>query len=366
MILVVKIGSTSLTNSTGNISIQAIAKLSSEIAKLRADGVDVVVVSSAATSVGLKPLGYSIADKPSDAATLRAAAAIGQITITGTYRQCLSTEGLEAAQILLAPLDFWNRKRYLSSRELIKLLLDRGIVPIINENDALADQDINFGDNDNLAALVAHLLDADKLVLLTDIDGFYSADPSTNPEAELIRLVDKITSELYDSAGGSNSDIGRGGMASKLSAAQIASRSGVETVICNSAADQVLSKCINDNQVIGTTFEPHSKKVSARKLWIGFALAPSGKIVVDDGAKNALVNSNKSLLAAGMVSCSGDFSQGKLIEISDINGRVFARGLTRWSSKEIISNSGKQSADTPNLSDEVVHKDDLVLLGTIS
>jgi len=359
--VVIKIGSSSLTSDKGTVNIQAIAKLSSEISRLIENGVKVVVVSSAATAVGLKPLGFEISDRPNNPAALRAAAAVGQILITSTYSQCLAANDLEAAQILLAPLDFWNRKRYLRSRELLDFLMEKSIVPIINENDALADSEISFGDNDNLAALVAHLVDADKLILLTDIDGLYTSDPRNDPSAELISVVEDITDNLFDAAGDSGSLVGRGGMASKLSAAQIASRSGVETIICNAETPRVLSVCCGSDASIGTTIRAQSKKVSARKLWIGFALQPKGQLYVDDGAKSALL-SDSSLLSAGIIKATGDFVAEDCVDIVDINGESIARGLVKWSRSDLDSYKGKRTEEVPELSDSVVHKDDLVIL----
>lgn len=363
MIIVVKVGSSTLTLDSGDINLPAVKKLCLEIGKLIDQGNKVVVVSSAATSLGLTPLGFSLEKRPSNPEVLSAAASIGQISVTSSYSQNLSEQGRLAAQILLAPIDFWNRKRYVKARKVLQVLLEKNVVPIINENDALADDEISFGDNDNLAALVAHLVSADKLILLTDIDGFYSDDPRKNPDAVLVPVIEEFSDELAGMARGSSSSVGRGGMSSKLLAAQIASWSGVETVICRAGDPDVLFGAVAETTNIGTTFRASKRKpMSARKLWIAFAVDPVGTVWVDRGAKKALTVDNKSLLAAGIVKSQGKFHDGDVVEIVDEDNELLAKGIVGWSSNDIETNVGKHSSVSPDLPDAVIHQDDLVVM----
>ncbi|MEM9563858.1 MAG: glutamate 5-kinase, partial [Actinomycetota bacterium] len=288
MKIVAKIGSSSLTTAAGDIDHAAVAKLCAEVAELRRDGHHVVVVTSAAISAGLGPLGYTPDNRPKEAGLLRAAAAVGQIALMATYKGHLASNGLTAGQVLLAPTDLWHRNRYLKSRGTLEALLAQGVVPVINENDAVADDEIRFGDNDRLAALVAHLIDADCLVLLTDTAGVFTSDPRHDANASLIEEIVEIDPLLEAAAGGPGSTYGRGGMASKLAAAKIAAWSGVETTIAQSDRPKVLREAVEGVAGVGTVFRPRTQRLPARKLWIAFALPPAGRIVVDDGARKAL------------------------------------------------------------------------------
>lgn len=365
MRVVVKIGSSSLTTEAGEVSVDAVAKLAGEVARAIGDGRQIVIVTSAAIAAGLKPLGFSDADRPRDPGLLRAASAVGQISLMTTYRDALASEGLVAAQVLLAPTDFWFRNRYLKSRGTIQALLSRGAVPVINENDAVADDEIRFGDNDRLAALVAHLVEADRLVLLTDTAGLFTADPRVDTTASLIEEIVEFDQRLEAMAGGPGSSAGRGGMASKLAAAKIAAWSGVETVIAQADRPDVLTDVVVGGLAIGTVFRPRSERLSARKLWIAFALPSSGRITVDEGARHALENRQRSLLAAGIHQTEGTFGADDAVEVADETGDVFAKGLVRWGSDELARHSGKRTDQLPgDLVDEVIHRDDLVMLPT--
>ncbi len=365
MRVVAKIGSSSLTTVTGEIEHRAVAKICSEVAELIGQGHEVVVVTSAAISAGLAPLGFSASNRPRDPQTLRAASAVGQIALMSTYKSHLASNGLTAGQVLLAPTDMWYRNRYLKSRGTIMALLEAGVVPVINENDAVADDEIRFGDNDRLAALVAHLIDADRLILLTDTAGVFTADPRRDQNASLIEEIVEIDQHLEAMVGGPGSSIGRGGMASKLAAAKIAAWSGVETVIAQSDRPNVLNDGVAGTNGVGTVFRARNHRLPARKLWIAFALPASGRIIVDSGARKAVESRQGSLLAAGVVSIEGNFGNDAAVEVLDQDGQVFAKGLTRWESEQIEAYAGASSSTFPEeLAEEVIHRDDLVMLPT--
>ncbi|MFV0259585.1 MAG: glutamate 5-kinase [Acidimicrobiales bacterium] len=363
MRVVVKIGSSSLVTEDGNLRDTAVAKLAAEVARAMADGHQVVVVTSAAIATGLRPFGFDPHDRPRDEAVLRAASAVGQIHLMATYQAALAAEGLVSGQVLLAPTDFWFRNRYLKSRDTIIALLAHGAVPVINENDAVADDDIRFGDNDRLAALVAHLIDADRLVLLTDTAGLFTADPRADTDASLIEEIIEFDQHLEEMAGGPGSSAGRGGMASKLAAAKIATWSGVAAVIAQADRPQVVNDALAGVDGIGTTFRPRAARLSARKLWIAFAQRSTGRIVVDDGARRALTERSSSLLPAGIRKVEGTFPADDAVEVADQDGEVFAKGLVRWSSEQLGLHAGRRTSEVPDdLTDEVIHRDDLVML----
>ena len=282
--VVVKIGTSSVTDSRGVIAEDAIKKLVAEVASLRTEQHRVVVVTSGAISAGLPRIGLH-EPRPTDLPTLQAVAAIGQGRLIRVYDDAFEAHGLVCGQVLLAPLDFVHRQQYLHARQTLTRLLELGVIPIVNENDAVADDEIRFGDNDRLAALVAHLVDADLLVLLTDTDGVFTADPRLDAEATLIEDIIAVDAAIEAAAGGAGTERGSGGMASKLAAARIASRSGVRTVIAAAARDGVLSAAIAGEAGIGTVVRAGERRLPARKLWIAFALASSGTITVDDGAR---------------------------------------------------------------------------------
>ena len=361
MRVVAKIGSSSLTDERGVINRSAIASLCDQTAALRAAGHEVLIVTSGAVSSGVAALG--LASRPTDMPTLQALAAAGQPRLMEVYSAELGRHGLVAGQTLLVPNDFVNRRQYLHARQTLTRLLELGCVPIINENDAIASDEIRFGDNDRLAALLSHLVSADVLVLLTDTPGLYTADPRTDPSATLITDVRSDDPLLAVDASGAGSNRGSGGMASKLSAARIASWSGVRTVIAKSSQDDVLERAAAGAAGIGTTFHPHDRKLSARKLWIAFAAATEGIITVDPGARDALVNRGVSLLPAGVVSVQGSFEEGDNVDISDLDGVVFARGMAAMSASTARSVAGKRTSELPSdVHPEIVHRDDLVIL----
>jgi glutamate 5-kinase len=279
------------------------------------------------------------------------------------YDDTFARHGLVGGQVLLAPLDFVHRSQYLHARGTLRRLFELGVVPVINENDAVADDEIRFGDNDRLAALVANLVAADVLVLLTDAPGLLSADPRLDASGSLIEEIVEIDHALERMAGGSGSDRGSGGMASKLAAAKIAAWSGIRVVIAGAGRPAVLSAAVAGDPGVGTVVRPRDRRLPARKLWIAFAVEASGTIRVDDGARAALVDGQRSLLAAGIVDVEGRFDAESAVEICDKSGRVFAKGLVRVGSEQLRRTAGRRTQDLPEgMPHEVVHRDDLVTL----
>jgi glutamate 5-kinase len=360
--VVVKIGSSSVTTGAGRVDEAVIDRLSGEVADARAAGMRVVVVTSGAIAAGWTSLAPD-RPRPSDLATLQAVAAVGQHRLMRVWSEALERRGLLAGQVLLAPLDFVHRSQYLHARQTLSRLLDLGVVPVVNENDAVADEEIRFGDNDRLAALVAHLVGAELLVLLTDTVGLLTEDPRRAGGGSLIEEVVEIDHELERLAGGPGTAVGSGGMASKLAAAKIAVWSGVEAVIADAARPGVLAAVTGSAAGVGTRFRPHSRHLPARKLWIAFAIGASGTIVVDAGARRALVDRGRSLLPAGVVSARGTFNVDDAVEIAGPDGAVFAKGLVRQDAAAVAEWAGRRSDELPeDASREVVHRDDMVVL----
>ena len=363
MIVVAKIGTSSITADDGTVDTAAIAKFCAEAAALRRLGHRVVLVTSGAIAAGLPALGYADGDRPRDAVTLQAASAVGQTRLMRVYEEGLGAHGMVAGQVLLAPLDFMVRQQYLHARATLGRLLDLGVVPVVNENDAIADDEIRFGDNDRLAALVAHLVAADLLVLLTDAPGLLTADPRLDASASLIEEIVEVDHSLEALAGGTGSARGSGGMASKLAAAKIAAWSGVRAVIAQASRADVLAAVVAGEAGVGTVVHPKSRRLPARKLWIAFAVGANGTIVVDDGARRVLLERGVSLLAAGVTAVKGSFEVDDAVEIAGPDGKVFAKGLTRLGSVSLREVAGRRTGDLPEgIPHEVVHRDDLVVL----
>ena len=362
MIVVAKVGTSSITGAGGEIDADAIGKFCAGVVKLRRMGHRVVMVTSGAIAAGLPALGLS-ATRPRDAVTLQAASAVGQSRLMRVYDRALAEGGLIGGQVLLAPLDFMVRQQYLHARSTLTRLLELGVVPVVNENDAIADDEIRFGDNDRLAALVAHLIGADVLVLLTDTPGVLTSDPRLDQDASLIEEIVEVDHELEAIAGGPGSARGSGGMASKLAAAKMAAWSGVRTVIAAADRPGVLNGAVDGEPAIGTVVQPRDRRLPARKLWIAFAVASSGTIVVDDGARRALVEHARSLLPAGVVEVRGSFTAESAVEISDERGEVFAKGLVRHPAHRLKEWARRHTSELPpDLPPEIVHRDDLVVL----
>ena len=360
--VVAKIGSSSITNDRGEVDTPSIVKLCEEVAGLRATGHRVVVVTSGAVAAGLPALGMS-PDVAPDSATLQAISAVGQSRLMRVYDDVLAGHRLVGGQVLLAPLDFMIRQQYLHARSTLERLLDLGVVPVVNENDAIADDEIRFGDNDRLAALVAHLVRADVLVLLTDTPGLLTADPRLDAGATLIEEIVEIDHELERVAGGAGSLRGSGGMASKLAAAKIAAWSGVRAVIAAAGREGVLADAVAGTPGVGTVIRPKERRLPARKLWIAFAVGASGTVVVDEGARRALVERNVSLLAAGVRGVEGRFEAEDAVEVATPDGKVFAKGLVRLGSDALGVVAGRRTSELPEgVPHEVIHRDDLVVL----
>ena len=361
MNVVVKIGTSSITDEHGEIAQPAIEKLAAEVAVLRSQGHRVVVVTSGAIAAGLPVLGLSGA-RPADVATLQAVSAVGQIRLMAAYDAALSRRGLVAAQALLAPIDFMERSRWQLAKTALGRLFDLGVVPVVNENDAVADDEIRYGDNDRLAALVAHLVRADLLVLLTDAAGLYSADPALHADASLIEEIVEFDHVRDFVVGGPGTVRGTGGMASKLRAAKMASWSGIRTVIAAADRPGVLVAAVAGEPSVGTVVPPRDRRLGPRKLWIAFATNYKGVVDVDEGAREALIEQGRSLLPVGVVRVTGDFDPGDPVEIADKAGVVFAKGLVRMSGAELRAVTGRRTSDLPEgAPHEVVHRDDLVI-----
>jgi len=360
VLAVVKVGTSSITSERGELDDAALEKLCGEIASARERGHEVVLVCSGAIAAGMPALGLD--RRPTDLGTLQAIAAVGQPRLMERLGAVLAPHGLLAGQVLLTPHDFGVRSQYLHARETLRRLLDLGVVPVVNENDTVADDEIRYGDNDRLAALVSHLLGADVLVLLTDTPGLFTADPRLDEGASLIAEIVEVDAALEAVAGGSGTERGSGGMASKLAAAKIAAWSGVRAVIAGAGGDDVVVGAIEGTGV-GTVVQPRAERLASRKLWIAFARGAVGRIVVDDGARRALCSDHRSLLAAGVLEADGAFEVDDAVEIADRGGAVFAKGITRYSSVQLAQVVGRRTADLPDgLSHEVVHRDDLVVL----
>jgi glutamate 5-kinase len=312
MRVVAKIGTASITDDRGAIDGEAITKLCAEVAALRAQGHEIMVVSSGAVAAGVLAVG--LPTRPTDMTTLQAISAAGQGRLVEAYNAALAQHGLVAAQVLLDPYDFVDRTQYLHARRTLVRLVELGCVPVINENDAIANHELRYGDNDRLAALVANSVGADLLVLLTDTDGVYTADPRRDPAAELVARVAADDPLLSIAADSNGSGRGSGGMASKLTAARIASWSGIRSVIARAAAPNVLVRAVAGGAVgggensVGTTFDAHARTLPARKLWIAFAAEVEGTLEVDAGAERALTKEARSLLPAGVVTATGSFT----------------------------------------------------------
>ena len=360
MRLVAKIGTSSVTDALGVIDAAVIDGMCDQLAALRTAGHEVMLVSSGAVSAGVAALGLPA--RPTDMPTLQALAAAGQSRLMDTYNRSLGRHGLVAAQVLLVPHDFVDRRQYLHIRQTLTRLLELGCIPIINENDAIASDEIRYGDNDRIAALVAHNVSADLVVLLTDTPGLYTSDPRIDASATLLTEVAADDPLLAVSAGATGSNRGSGGMASKLAAARMASWSGVRAIIAAAARPDVLIDAVAGAQV-GTTFQPSERRLPARKLWIAFASQVLGTVVIDDGARRAILERGTSLLPAGVVAVNGDFYNGDVVEVRDQQGAAVARGMVLSDAEVLRAAMGRRTVDLPSgAAHEVIHRDDLVVL----
>jgi len=356
---VVKIGTSSLTGESGELDEGAVVKLCRELADAHDGGHDLVLVCSGAIAAGLPALGFGT--RPSDIGTLQAIAAVGQPLLMARIGAILGEHGLVAGQVLLTPHDFGYRTQYLHARETLGRLLELGVIPVVNENDTVADDEIRYGDNDRLAALVSHLVGAELLLVLTDTAGLFTADPRLDEKASLIEEIVEVDAALEAVAGGAGTRRGSGGMASKLQAAKIAAWSGVRVVIAAADLPGVIRDAIAGDAV-GTAVQARRERLSSRKLWIAFALGASGRVLVDAGAQRALTHDGRSLLPAGVIGAEGDFVAEDAVEVV-ADGVPFAKGLVRYSAAGLRAVVGRQTGDLPDgAPHEVIHRDDLVVL----
>lgn len=358
---VIKVGSALLTNDGRGLDASVVKMLADQLVALRSRGRDVVLVSSGAIVAGLARL--NLTERPREVHLSQAAAAVGQSALVRAYEEYLSPHNVTTAQILLSHADVRARDRYLNARSTLSTLLAMNVLPIVNENDTVVTDEIRLGDNDTLAALVANLVDADALLILTDQDGLMDSDPRHAVDAQLIQTADVHDSAL-DAMAGEGSALGRGGMATKLSAARLAARSGTATIIANGRQPDVIAQ-IAEGVPLGTFLQTHRRPQSARKQWLASLLHAQGKLVLDDGAVRSVSDQGRSLLPIGVVSVSGDFQRGDLVSCIDSAGRERARGLVNYSSEEARALAGKGSADIESVlgyrgEEELIHRDNLV------
>lgn len=362
--LVVKVGSTVLSGGDAILHQATVDRIASDLAGLRRKGREVILVSSGAILAGMGQLGLK--EKPKNIPVKQAAAAVGQNYLMRSYEEAFGPHGQKVAQVLLTQDDLRSRVRYLNARNTLFALLGLQVIPVINENDTVAVEEIKFGDNDNLSALVATLVDADLLVILTDTEGLYTSDPRKDPSARLVPLVKRITEEVRLWAGDSATGLGTGGMSTKVSAARIAASSGIPTIVASGLEEGTLRR-IFAGEVVGTLFLPRVSKMKSRKRWLAFATHPHGQIVVDEGAKRALIQAGRSLLPSGVLATPRPFQVGDAVSLLDSHGMEFARGLANYCSEEVDKIRGLKTAEIEGAlgykhSDEIVHRDNLVIL----
>lgn len=359
--VVVKIGTNALTNATGRFHRPHFEALAGELLALAKDR-QLVIVSSGAIALGVERLGLSA--KPKDMPGKQACAAVGQSRLMRAWEEALDPRVV--AQVLLTHSDVQDRRRYLNARHALERLIAQGVVPVINENDTVSVDEIKFGDNDTLAGLVAGLVSADALVILSDVDGLYDADPRDNPDARLLHEVPKVTRAMFAAAGGAGSAVGTGGMATKLKSAARATELGIRCVIAKGQPPGNLAR-VFAGEPVGTLFEPLGTRLDARDAWIAHALKPRGTLVVDAGARDAVCLRKKSLLPSGIQRVEGAFAAGDPVDLADATGDVFARGLAAYGAEELRKLAGKKTAQIEATLgyrglDEAVHRDDLAML----
>ncbi len=361
---VVKIGSSLLTGDGLGLDREAIARWADQVVGLREQGLELVLVSSGAVAEGALRLGLQA--MPRDVRTQAAAAAVGQMGLIQAWESCVARRGVHAAQILLSHEDLADRTRYLNARSTLASLLALAAVPVVNENDSVATAELCLGDNDNLAALVANLVNADVMVILTDQDGLFDADPRKNPEASLVEFARAGQAGL-EALAGTGSRLGRGGMITKLSAARLAARSGAQTIIANGRAAEVLLR-LRKGEPLGTWLGADREPVTARKQWLAGQLTLQGSLRLDAGAVSSLRSHGSSLLAVGVTASSGKFQRGEVVACLDPAGREIARGMVNYASGEVAKLLGQDSARIAELlgyagEEELIHRDNLVLTG---
>jgi len=362
--LVIKVGSAVLSKGDVGLHRPTLDRICRELSLLREEGRELILVSSGAILAGMGRLGLTA--RPGSIPLKQAAAALGQSLLMRHYEEAFDPYGQKVAQLLLTQEDFRSRHRYLNARNTLFTLLHLGVLPVINENDTVAVEEIRFGDNDTLSVLVATLVGADLLVILTDLDGLYTADPRQDSDAKLITHVPRRSAELSFWAGGSGTELGTGGMQTKVEAARRAAASGIPTIVANGLVEGTLARVLR-GEVVGTLFEASSSRMPGRKRWLAFASQPQGRIVVDGGARDALVRGGKSLLPSGIVSATGGFEGGEVVSLYDTDGAEFARGVANYDADQVERIKGFKSSQIEEALgmkpfDEVVHRDNLVIL----
>ncbi|MEM0966968.1 MAG: glutamate 5-kinase [Verrucomicrobiota bacterium] len=361
--IVVKLGTGILTDEEGGINRDRISAICREVDATRKSGVDVCIVSSGAVGLGMKKLGF--AKRPTDLSTLQSCAAVGQSILTQTWQESMDPFGHTVAQILLTREDLRGRRRHVTAMETMERLLAMNVVPVVNENDCVSSQEIRFGDNDVLSALVASLIKADLLFILSTAPGLLNRETG-----DLVKEVKTITADIEAMAGGTESPTAVGGMVTKIHAARIATRSGCGVIIGSGTDPRLLSR-IENGSVAGTLFLPTGETMSSRKRWLAFFDQPSGWIVLDEGAADAVREKGRSLLATGVVECGGSFQSGDLVDVRDLEGKAFARGVIAYGSAELKEVAGKKSdevlaMDPERRQLEVIHRSEMVLLEELS
>ncbi len=368
--IIIKIGTSTLSDkeSDKEINIEIVKKLSEVISRLKESGHKVILVTSGAVALGVKKL--KLAKKPNTILGKQVAAAVGQALLMQIYEEYFSKHNIPIAQILLTRDGFSQREIYINARETLLELLNINVLPIINENDAVASEEIRFGDNDMLSAMVSDLISADRLIILTDEEGLYDKNPKENKDAKLISEVEKITPGIEKMTSGKGSEFASGGMSSKVQAAKLATSVGIITHIIHGQNPENILELLNpkNDKQTGTTFSPQSNKIEKRKSWIAHTLISNGTIYVDSGAQKAILDSGKSLLPAGIKKISGSFERGAAIEICTIDSKIpFAKGITNYSKVELEKITGLKSSEIEKIlgytyGETVIHRDDLVIL----
>ena len=365
--LVVKIGSSTLTTSDSEIDRAFLREIAAQIAHVREKGWDPVVVTSAAIACGLEALGMT--SRPHDMPSLQAAASVGQGVLSAAYAEAFKPFGMLSSTVLLTRRDTADRAAYLHARDTLMRLLELGVVPVVNENDTVSVEQIRFGDNDTLAALVACLVDADLMVILSDIDGLYDANPRTVPDACLLSRVERIDQSIMEAAGDAGTSVGSGGMITKIKAARVLMAAGIPLVVCNGRAERAVARAAAGER-IGTLFvaaeRPH--EITPKKLWIALGDAARGAVVVDAGARDALAHRGGSLLSVGVSAVQGQFDAGDIVDVRDESGYLFARGKVAFSSDEAELACGKTSEElegnrllAPLAEKPLIHRDELIV-----
>ena len=362
--IVVKVGSSTLTHETGKLNYHRIERLAMEIADLANQGKEMVLVSSGAVSAGMGPLGLSA--RPKTIREKQAVAAVGQGVLMHTYEKMFREYGQNVGQVLLTRMDAQDRKKFMNSRNTLLTMLQMGVIPIINENDVVAIDEFKIGDNDTLSAMVSNFIEADLLIILSDVDGLYTANPQTHPEARIIPVVTEVDKHVYDIAGGAGSSIGTGGMYTKIQAASIATSSGVDLVIASGSEDGVLRR-ICQGEDVGTWFTAKDSNLHTKKRWLLSGGKARGSLIVDGGCRNALVEHGSSLLPVGIAAVEGEFHEGDIVNVM-YEGLVIAKGIVNYNSESVEAIKRHKTDDITKILghegvyEEVIHRDNLVVM----